>query len=118
MSRIRMADLITPERIVPALNAADKHRVIDKLSRLAAAQAGVNEEHVRRAVLAREDLTTFGVGRGIAIPHALVDSLCKPLAAFARLRRPVDFGAADGRPADLVLLLLAPATEADRKSVV
>lgn len=112
MSRIRMVDLITPERIVPTLNAVDKHQVIHKLSCVAVAQTGVDEEAVRRAVLSREDLTTFGLGRGIAIPHAIVGSICKPFGAFARLSRPVDFGAADGRPADLILLLLAPETDA------
>ena len=112
MSRIQMADLITPERIIPTLNAADKHQVIHKLSRLIAAQTALNEELVRRAVLMREDLTTFGVGRGIAIPHAIAGNMCKPFGAFARLNRPVDFGAADGQLADLVLLLLAPETDA------
>lgn len=112
MSRIQMADLLTPERIVPMLKAADKQQVIEKLSSLAAAQTGLNEECVRRAVLSCEDLTTFGVGRGIAIPHGLVGGITGPVGAFARLKRPVDFGAADRRPADLVLLLLAPKTEA------
>lgn len=112
MSRIRMADLITPERIIPALYAADKRQVIDKLSRRAAAHTGLNRELVRHAVLRHEDLTTFGVGRGIAIPHAVVAGIAKPIGVFARLKRPVDFGAADGRPADLVVLLLVPDTDA------
>jgi PTS system nitrogen regulatory IIA component len=82
--------------------------VIEKLSCFAAARTGLDEELVRRALLMREDLTTFGVGRGIAIPHATVPGISEPLGAFARLKRPVDFGAADGRVADLVLLILAP----------
>jgi nitrogen PTS system EIIA component len=108
MSRIRMAELITPERIIPTLHAADKHQVIEKLSRLVAAHTALNKELVWRAVLAREDLTSFGVGRGIAIPHAVVAGIAVPVGAFARLEQPVDFGAADGQLADLVLLLLAP----------
>ncbi|MBX9847429.1 MAG: PTS sugar transporter subunit IIA [Xanthobacteraceae bacterium] len=107
-----MAELITPDRILPVLNAADKDRAIDKLCRFAAARAGLDGELVRRAVLAREDLTTFGVGRGIAIPHGTVPGMSKPLGALARLKRPVDFGAADGRAADLVFLLLAPESDA------
>jgi nitrogen PTS system EIIA component len=54
------------------------------------------------------DLTSFGLGRGLAIPHASVTGLPKALGAFAQLETPVDFGAADGQPADLVLLILAP----------
>jgi len=112
MSVIRMADLITPDRIVPALHARNKQQAVAKLSRLAAAKTGLNEDAVREAVLTREDLTTFGLGRGIAIPHAIVGGIREPVGAFASLRRPVDFGASDGRHADLVFLLLAPATHA------
>jgi PTS system nitrogen regulatory IIA component len=61
--------------------------------------------------MARDDLTTFGVGRGVAIPHGTVPGIAKPLGAFARLKRPVDFGAADGCAADLVFLLLAPESD-------
>jgi PTS system nitrogen regulatory IIA component len=103
-----MADLITPERVILTLYAANKLRVIEKLSCFAAARTRLDEELVRRALVMREDLTTFGVGRGIAIPHATVPGISEPLGAFARLKRPVDFGAADGRVADLVLLILAP----------
>lgn len=107
-SRSLLTDLITPELILPSLQASNKRRVIEKLSCFAAWRAGLNEEVVKKAVLSRGDLTTFGVGRGLAIPHATVPGILQPLAAFARLKRPVQFGAADGRPADLVLLLLAP----------
>ncbi|MGD9921314.1 MAG: PTS sugar transporter subunit IIA [Pseudorhodoplanes sp.] len=112
MSHIQMADLFIPERIVPALQAADRHQVIEKLSRLVAMQTELKKELVRRAVLSREDLTTFGVGRGVAIPHALIAGITKPIGAFARLNLTVDFGAADGRPADLIALLLIPESAA------
>jgi PTS system nitrogen regulatory IIA component len=112
-SRIQMADLITPERIIPALNVAYKHQVIERLSRVAASQTGLNKELVRRAVLDQGDLTTFAVGRGIAIPHAVVAGIANPIGVFARLERPVDFGAADARPADLIVLLLVPETKVE-----
>jgi mannitol/fructose-specific phosphotransferase system IIA component len=63
--------------------------------------------------LGQKDLTTFGVGRGIAIPHAIVDGIATPVGAFARLKQLIDFDAVDGQPADLVFLILAPATGAD-----
>jgi len=106
-----MTELITPDSILPVMNAANKHRAIDKLCRFAAARTNLHDEVVRRAVMTREDLTTFGVGRGVAIPHGTVPGISKPLGAFARLKRPVDFSAADGRAADLVFLLLAPESD-------
>lgn len=111
MARIQMADLITPERIIPGLDARHKDQVITKVTQVIAPTIGLNVELVRRAVLTGENLTTFGVGRGIAIPHAVVAGIANPIGAFARLERPVDFGAYDGRLADLVFLLLAPETD-------
>jgi len=103
-----MADLVTPDRVIPALYAANKRQVIEKISCIATRRSGVDFELVRHLILERQDLTTFGIGGGIALPHATVPGLSEPIGVFAQLKQPVDFGAADGRPADLVLLLLAP----------
>ena len=107
MAYVMMSDLLTPDRIIPALRATDRRQVVEKLCQVAS-RSGLKKETVRRAVLSREDLTTFAVGRGIAIPHAIVADIRNPLGVFARLEQPVDFGAADGRRADLVFLLLVP----------
>ena len=49
------------------------------------------------------------MGEGVAIPHAPVAGLVRPVGAFARLDPPQNFDAFDGRPADLVFMLLSPA---------
>lgn len=59
------------------------------------------------AALARETQSATGLPGGIAIPHCRSAAVREPVIAFARLRPPVDFGAADG-PADLVFLIAAP----------
>jgi PTS system nitrogen regulatory IIA component len=111
MSTITLANLVTRERIVARLRAARKGRVVRVLARLAAIGTGVDEQQIRAAVMAPGDLTTFGVGRGLALPHATVAGLRQPMGAFARLATPVDFGAFDGAPADLAMLILAPQGE-------
>jgi PTS system nitrogen regulatory IIA component len=42
------------------------------------------------------------------VPHAQVPQLPATAAFFAQLERPVDYAAIDGRPVDLVFLLLGP----------
>src|SRR3954470_23060464 len=106
-----MADLVNPRLIYPKLHASNRRRLVQKLSGFAAGHAGLTEEAEKRAVFSRGDLTTFGIGRGLAIPHATVCGVSKPLGAFARMVTPVDFGAVDGRAADLVLPILAPAED-------
>jgi PTS system nitrogen regulatory IIA component len=104
-----MAALVTPARVIPSLRAQDKRQVVRELARVAASAARLDQDVVLQAVAARADLTSFGLGRGVAIPHAMVAGLERPLGVFARLDPAIDFGAVDGRPADLVFLLLSPA---------
>ncbi len=47
----------------------------------------------------------------MAIPHARLSALGEPIGLFARLKAAVEFEAVDGRPVDLVFLLLLPAPE-------
>ena len=50
-----------------------------------------------------------GQDGGVAIPHARLRDLKKPFGIIARLSKPIDFEAVDGRAVDIVFLLLAPA---------
>lgn len=65
-------------------------------------------EQLTEDVLTREASSSTGVPGGIAIPHCRSAAVVHTSVVFARLSRPVDFGAKDG-PADLVFLLTAPA---------
>ena len=56
----------------------------------------------------REKLGSTGFGRGVAIPHARLPGIARPVAAVLRLEHPVDYSAADGLPVELVFGLLSP----------
>jgi nitrogen PTS system EIIA component len=56
----------------------------------------------------REKLGSTGFGRGVAIPHARIAGISRPVAAFLRLEAPVLFDAADAMPVDIVFGLLSP----------
>ena len=58
-SPIRLADVVTADRIIPAVYAGNKLEVLEKLSRFAAMKIRVDAELIRRKVLERGDLTTF-----------------------------------------------------------
>lgn len=97
-----MTDLLT------GLRAADKGALLTELARHAAAAVGGDATDIARRLAAREALGSTGTGGGIAVPHARLPGLAAPVAFFARLERPVAFDAIDGRPVDLVFLLLSP----------
>ena len=103
-----MAGLIAPTCVISRLRARDKRQVIEDLTRVACRTASLDVEAAIAAARVAADLPSFGPGRGVAIPHAMVAGLIRPVGAFARLDHAVAFDAADGEPVDLVLLLLGP----------
>jgi len=108
MAPTLMASLITPARVVPCLHARDARHVIGELARLAAAEASLDHDMVLKAVLDRGCSSVFGFGRGVAIPHAAIPGLERPVGVFARLKPAHDFGSVDDSLADLAFLLLSP----------
>ena len=87
-----------------------KHKLLLQLAERASARTGVEAGVIAKALSARESLGSTGIGRGVAIPHALVAGLPKSFAMVARLARPIDFEAVDDVPVDVVVLLLSPGT--------
>ncbi len=103
-----LAALMPPERVFVGVRAADKTRLLAELARRAGAALGVPAAEIAAALAAREALGSTGVGAGIAVPHAQLPQLAGTAAFLARLERPIDYEAVDGRPVDLVFLLLGP----------
>src|SRR5258705_10098975 len=103
-----ITDLVAPEAILPALKVNSKKQALQELAARAASLTAQNERSVFEALLQREKLGTTAVGYGVAIPHGKLPKLEKLFGLFARLERPLDFGAMAGQPADLVVLRLAP----------
>ncbi len=60
------------------------------------------------ALVLRESQESTGIGGGVAIPHARLKGRRETMLAVGRCRKGVDFKAVDGRPVDIVFLLLAP----------
>ena len=65
---------------------------------------------ILHCLLEREKAGATGFGSGVAIPHCRHAQLDRVRGAFVRLAEPVDYGAVDGVPVDLVFLLLSPTT--------
>jgi nitrogen PTS system EIIA component len=94
------------------VTASDKVRLLRKLADRAANVLNVPADRIFRELSSREELGSTGTGSGIAVPHARVEGVKKPFGILARLKRPMDFDAIDGKPVDLVFLLLLPTTPA------
>ena len=105
---MQLADFLDYDAIKTALPAGNKRSLIKQLGELAAQRLGIESAAALAALNEREQLGTTGFGQGVAIPHAKVDGLGRIYGLFVRLAEPVDYKAIDGRPVDLVFLLLSP----------
>jgi PTS system nitrogen regulatory IIA component len=105
-------DLLPAERVRTGLDVQDKAGLIDRLAAILAAEGDVGV--ARDALAARERLGSTRLGHGVAIPHGRSAKVSEARAAFVRLAEPIDFGADDGKPVDLVAALLVPAHFTDQ----
>ena len=103
-----LADLIPSGGVCVDLGASSRKQALQGMAEAAAEQTGLPARAIFDAVLQRERLGSTGVGQGVAIPHARLPGINEVVGIFARLRTPVDFESIDGRPADLIFMLLAP----------
>ena len=99
--------ILMPEAVAMA-DGGDKAAILSRLADLFATVYELDRTLVLARITEREQLGSTGFGRNVAIPHARIPGLTRPVAAVIRLGIPVEFEAADGMPVDLVIGLLSP----------
>jgi PTS system nitrogen regulatory IIA component len=65
-------------------------------------------EEFYNAVVTREKVVTTGIGMGVAIPHAKLNSLSDFFIAIGILEKGIDWKSLDGHPVRLVFLIGGP----------
>jgi len=100
--------------IQPKLSATDRWSAIDELVDLlvrADDLTPAQREPVREVVRARESAGGTGMGNGVALPHGTTDRVENIVGALGIAPDGIDFGAHDGQPARLIILLVVPRNE-------
>jgi PTS system nitrogen regulatory IIA component len=72
---------------------------------------GVDREILLRLFLAREASASTAIGGGIALPHVrnpIVVHVAHPMVTLCFLEQPIDFGALDGKPVQVLFSLICP----------
>jgi PTS system nitrogen regulatory IIA component len=102
------AKLLPASNVVSDLAASSKKRLFEQVGLLFENHHGVSKGVVFESLFARERLGSTGLGQGVAIPHGRIKGIKDALGAFIRLAQPVPFDAPDGKPVNLVFVLLVP----------
>jgi mannitol/fructose-specific phosphotransferase system IIA component (Ntr-type)/transcriptional regulator with XRE-family HTH domain len=98
------------ERLIFSVDGArDKEEFLrTAIDRIARRSEGVDGPSVIEAILARERITSTGIGEAIAVPHAYLPELKDMIVALAGVPEGLDFDSIDGRPVRLAIILAGP----------
>jgi PTS system fructose-specific IIC component len=104
-----IAEYLKPENIVLGIGKNTREEVFHILASTLASSKLLKSGEVDTLVQKleeREALSTTGVGEGIAIPHASLDTIDDTAIALGVVPDGVDFQSVDGKPADVVFMIV------------
>jgi PTS system nitrogen regulatory IIA component len=93
------------------VQGSDVQSVLQQVVTLLNLPEELDPDFVLQVLLAREAMGTTAVGDGIAIPHVrnpLLLRLPMPKVSLCFLAQPVDFGALDGKPVQILFTITSP----------
>ncbi len=106
---MRLTDILQPDCVKVPLETGDKQACIFELIDLLVDHTDVQDaEGLKQAVWQRELTRTTGIGHGIGIPHGKAAGCDELRIAIGRPAEPLEFGAIDNKPVNLIILLASP----------
>lgn len=105
---MKISDLLKKEIMIMELAADNKIDAINEMiAKLKEKKMISDEELFREEIMNREELSSTGLGDGIAMPHAKTKAVNTPCVLFARSEKGIDYDSLDGQPAHLFFMIAA-----------
>jgi mannitol/fructose-specific phosphotransferase system IIA component (Ntr-type) len=112
---MKLTEYISKDCIISNLKSHDKIHAIRELTRLLQKRGEIDDmEGVLERVLERESFDSTGIGSGIAVPHARVNTLDGLVCAIGRKREGMEYRSIDGKPVHLIFLILYPPSDSHK----
>ena len=105
---MRVEDLLDINDIHLNFHATSKKQALRHACGHLGHKLGLDSDDMLSLMLEREKLGSTGVGHGVAIPHARMESALGITAMLVVFDQPIDFDAIDDLPVDLMLIMVAP----------
>lgn len=110
-----ISSLTSSQLICLDLQAVTKEQLFIELAGLLNQQGYLKDQQAFLTdVWKREHLDCTGFEQGVAIPHAKSAAVAKPGIAIGISRRGIDYGAEDGKPSELIIMIANPADGANQ----
>jgi PTS system nitrogen regulatory IIA component len=104
---------LRPDEVALDVEARDRPALLNVAAALCERSTGLRPAPVFRALSRREDAGSTALGHGIAIPHARIPDISRPVTLYLRTHVPLDFAAPDGKPVSQFFVILVPAEGAN-----
>ncbi|AGK71141.1 PTS system fructose specific transporter subunit IIABC [Streptococcus cristatus] len=106
---MKIQDLLRKDVMLLDLQATEKTAVIEEMIKSLVDHGYVTDfETFKEGILAREALTSTGLGDGIAMPHSKNSAVKEATVLFAKSNKGVNYESLDGQPTDLFFMIAAP----------
>ena len=106
---MKIQDLLRKDVMLLDLQATEKKAVIEEMIQSLVDHGYVTDfETFKEGILAREALTSTGLGDGIAMPHSKNTAVKEATVLFAKSNKGVDYESLDGQQTDLFFMIAAP----------
>ena len=111
---MNLSSLLQPRLVRCGLPASTKDEALAQMVRLMVeAEPSLSEAELMQALVEREKLGPFSMGKGIAFPHARTEKVKDFTLALATIPEGVDFRAPDGHKVRILVLFAIPRKHSD-----
>ncbi|MFQ6070103.1 MAG: PTS sugar transporter subunit IIA [Candidatus Aminicenantales bacterium] len=105
--RSYFSDYLTPSQIIFNFKAKDKVQALEELLDVLAKKKLIkNKKLLLTRIIDRERLESTGIGHGVAVPHARVDTGGDIAVAVGKSGEGIDFDAIDQKKVHLIILVV------------
>ena len=112
-------DLLHKDGILINLQGSDKNETLTQMAQYMASIYNLPDaDFITRKILEREIVQSTGIGFGIAIPHARIDTIDRIYMIAARSVIGVNFYAIDKQPVRLLFMMISPSTSAEHNDIL
>jgi mannitol/fructose-specific phosphotransferase system IIA component (Ntr-type) len=106
---MKLLDYTIENGFLPQIKCDTVEAVVQALvEQLVSGGEATDPDALLAEILRREEEGSTAIGGGLVIPHARFHGVRRVLVAVATLAEPLDIPTADGKPVDVVILLVGP----------
>ncbi len=105
----RLRNILSPKLFLLGMKANSRREAIHEMTVMVCADMeGLDAEAIEKAIWAREEALSTGIGNGVALPHARISGLKDSMVVVGISETGIDFDAPDGKLAKVIFLVLTP----------